>query len=540
MTTTDHELIPAVAAIEGEVLPPPTPEALRAHNHTLLQALQDLQAGKITPTESNQIVAGSREFVRRVKAWIKAEKAAAPAELRDLERSLQQVATITKQPAVATPSSDAGEIERRLAELDAERKQLLEAQKAMRPPVTEPTATLKRRRLTDLAIKAIKAPASGRVQIPDSVVGGLWLRISDTNARSWSVVYRLPGDQRIKRYTLGKWPGITCAAARAAAKTVLAAVAAGRDPAAEKAEKRHQNGDLVEQVAAEFITRKYRARGLKSTPEIQSMLTRHVLPHLSGRRIGSVSRHDLLLVVDAVGDRGMPRAANKVTQLLKALFKWARGRGLVTGEDPAAGLTKPFAEHSRDRVLTDAELGAVWKAAGSLDWPWQQYLQLLILLGQRRTEVASMRRTDVDLISRVWNLSAEQTKMGRARTLPLPGTAVAILEALPRLAGSDYVFGRKLTAFAKMKRRLDKLSGVDGYVLHDLRRTFATGQQKLGTRLEVTEQLLGHLSGSRGGVVGVYQRHDFAAEQRVALERWSEHLVLLTGGAAAQVVQLRS
>jgi integrase len=437
-----------------------------------------------------------------------------------------------------TKLDDTNEIEKRLAEVEAERKRLLAELKASRPAAAEPTRTMKRRRLTDLAIKAIRSPESGRIQVPDSAVGGLWLRVSDTGVRSWSVVYRTPGRATSQRLTLGKFPGVSCAAARAAAKAALAAVANGRDPAAEKREQLHQNGDLVEQVCAEFVARRYRTRGLRSTPEVEAMLANHVLPRLAGKRIGQVSRHELLQVVDAVSDRGYPRAANKVAALLKALFRWSKGRGLITGDDPAAALEKPHKEASRDRTLTDDELSAVWLAAEGLGWPWREYIWFLILLGQRRTEVASMKWADIDLQARAWNLPAEQTKMGRARVLPLPGAVVAKLEAMPRLSGSDFVFGSKLTAFDKAKKRLDQSSGVSGWRLHDLRRTFATNQQRLGTRLEVTEQLLGHLSGSRGGVIGVYQRHDFMAEQRAALERHADFVARLVGGRPATVVTL--
>ena len=439
---------------------------------------------------------------------------------------------------MTTTPSDPDALARRLAELEAERRALLAAIRAAEPATKEPTATLKRRRLTDLAIRAIRPPAAGRVQVPDAAVGGLWLRISGRDARTWSYVYRTPGDARVKRYTIGRWPAITCAAARATAKQIAAEVAGGKDPAAEKRERRHQNGDLVEQVAAEFVARRFRTRGLKSTPEVEFMIANHVLPHLAGRRIGAVTKHELLKVIDAVSDRGLPRAANKVVSLLKALFRWAKGRGLLT-TDPTEGITKPHVERSRDRVLDDRELAAVWQAAEELGWPWREYVRLLILVGQRRSEVASMKWSQVDLGERTWSMPSELTKMGRARTLPLPGAAVELIEGLPRLAGSDFVFGRKLTAFAQMKRQLDTISGVNNWVLHDLRRTFATGQQRLGVRLEVTEQLLGHLSGSRSGVVGIYQRHDFMVEQRVALERWTEHLARLTGGAPATVVALR-
>jgi integrase len=432
--------------------------------------------------------------------------------------------------------TDPVEIAARLAELEAERQQLLKAQRALQPPAREPTTTMKRRRLTDLAIKAIRPPASGRVQVPDSKVGGLWLRITDTGVRSWSVLYRRPGRSTPVRYTIGRWPGITCAAARKAAKKVLADVADGQDPAAEKREKRHANGDLVEQVAAEFIARRFRSRGLRSTPEAEAMLANHVLSHWSGRRIGSVSQHDVLVVLDRLADAGMPRATNKVRQLLRQLFKWAKGRHLVT-VDPTEGVEKPFKERSRDRVLDDGELAAVWTASADLGWPWTPYVRLLILLGQRRTEVASMRWSHIDLAAKVWNMPPGKT--GEARVLPLPAAAIEILDSLPKIEGTDFVFGSRLTAFAMMKRKLDQLSGVTGWVLHDARRTFATGQQRLGTKLEVTEELLGHRSGSRGGIIAVYQRHRYADEQRLALQKWADHVARLTGAETARVVPLR-
>jgi integrase len=267
------------------------------------------------------------------------------------------------------------------------------------------------------------------------------------------------------------------------------------------------------------------------------MLRNHVLPRLAGKRIGSVSAHELLMVVDAVSDKGMPRAANKITSLLKAVFKWARTRGLITGENPAERLEKPFKERSRDRVLTDAELAAIWAASANLGWPWTPYVRLLILLGQRRTETAAMRWSHIDLAAKVWHMPPGKT--GEARVLPLPTAAIRILADMPRVDAFDHVFGAKLTAFATMKRRLDQLSGVVGWRLHDLRRSFATGQQQLGTRLEVTEELLGHRSGSRGGIIAVYQRHRYADEQRLALEKWSAFVARLTGGETAKIVTLR-
>ena len=157
-----------------------------------------------------------------------------------------------------------------------------------------------------------------------------------------------------------------------------------------------------------------------------------------------------------------------------------------------------------------------------------------------------MRWQDVDLDAAVWRMPAEATKMGRARELPLPGAAVELIRALPRIAGATFVFPSAragsdlaMSGFSKAKRRLDQLSGVTGWRIHDLRRSVATGLQRLGIRLEVTEAALGHIGGSRGGIVGVYQRHAYSAEQRAALEQWADHLMRLLGGQGAKVVRLR-
>jgi integrase len=404
------------------------------------------------------------------------------------------------------------------------------------------TTTLPKRKLTEAGIARLKPPPSGRLQVPDGHLTGLWLRVTDRGVKSWSVLYRANGGP-VRRLTLGRWPAVGVAEARTLAREALLTAAKGQDPALIKREQQ-QAGDRFEEVTAEFVERRCRLRQLRTAREIEAAIGKYLLPAWSGRRVGTITRHDVLKVVDAIADRGHGRQANKVLGLVKQLFAWAAQRGLVE-RDPAAGVAKPAREVSRDRVLDDRELAAVWEAAGEMGWPWSPFVRLLVLLGQRRNEVAGMRRQDLDLEARLWRMPGELTKMGRPRELPLPGAAVELLAALPRVEDSPLVFPanrsgspRPISGYSKMKRRLDQLSGVTDWRLHDLRRSFATGWQRMGVRLEVTEAALGHVSGSRAGVVGVYQRHEFLPEQRVALERWAEHVARLTGGEAAKVVRL--
>jgi integrase len=197
--------------------------------------------------------------------------------------------------------------------------------------------------------------------------------------------------------------------------------------------------------------------------------------------------------------------------------------------NPMMYLPKPAAERKRDRVLSDDELSRVWTAAEELGWPHGVAIQLLILTGARRQEIAELTRAEVkgDIVE----LSGSRTKNGQPHIIPLSSPALRIIESVPRVAGSEFLFttqGKKpITSWAFIKKNLDAKLRLTEWHLHDLRRTVATGLQKLKTPLEVTESILGHTSGSRGGIVGVYQRYDYAAEKRAALEAWGAHVMAL-------------
>src|SRR5262249_38312963 len=159
--------------------------------------------------------------------------------------------------------------------------------------------------------------------------------------------------------------------------------------------------------------------------------------------------------------------------------------------------------------------------------PYAGIVKLLILTGQRRNEIAGLRWSEVDMDESVLHLPAARTKNGLAHAVPLSAPAQAVIADLPRIVAADLGFTikrQKITGFSRMKERLDKASGISNWTLHDLRRTMASGLQRLGVRLEVTEAVLNHKSGSTAGIVGVYQRHDYANEKRNALARWADYV----------------
>ena len=188
----------------------------------------------------------------------------------------------------------------------------------------------------------------------------------------------------------------------------------------------------------------------------------------------------------------------------------------------------------------------MWHAADGLGWPFGPLVKLLILTGQRRDEVARMEWGELDFEKKLWTLPKERTKNNEPHIVPLNDVAIAILEALPRVSDT-YVFSTNGTApssgYSKGKRRLGALlpPKMPPWRLHDLRRTLASGMQKLGVALPVTEKILNHVSGSFGGIVGVYQTHDYADEKRRALDAWGGFVAGLAGDKARKnVVRLRT
>jgi integrase len=199
---------------------------------------------------------------------------------------------------------------------------------------------------------------------------------------------------------------------------------------------------------------------------------------------------------------------------------------------------------SRERVLSDQELVQIWHATP--DNYYGAIVRLLLLLGQRRDEVGSMRWSQIDLNERTWTIPPERTKNRKAHVVPLSDLAVTIIETIGERADRDLVFGSGAggySGWSHSKRDLDQAAKIKEppWVLHDLRSTVATGLQRLGVRLEVAEAVLNHVSGSRGGIVGVYQRHDWKDEKRAALNAWSEHVQsLIAGQSKSNVRKLRA
>jgi integrase len=387
-----------------------------------------------------------------------------------------------------------------------------------------------KRALTARSVEATK-PGKVRREIPDAHMPGLYLVVQPSGARSWAVRYRNHG--RPRKHTLGGFPAVDLATARTLAGKALRAAAEGRDPGTEKAKSLAARANSVGAIAAEFIEKYSRQNNRPATVrQAERLLELHVLPHWRTRAIDSITRRDVLDLLDRITDGGKPISANRTFSAIRKMFNWCASRDIIAAS-PCAGVRPPAAEQARDRVLTDDELKLVWAAAGRVGYPFGTLAQLLILTGQRRDEVAKMQWSEVDLDKKLWTLPRERTKNDKPHDVPLSDLAVSILNALPRLKDCSFVFSTNgetpASGYGKGKRRLDALLPADmpPWRLHDLRRTVASGMARLGVNLPVIEKVLNHVSGSFGGIVAVYQRHEFGDEKRRALDAWANHLLLL-------------
>jgi integrase len=423
----------------------------------------------------------------------------------------------------------------------------------------------------------------------DNAQRGLAVRVTATGGRTYLAQYTLHGHKW--RVPLGACSALSLAQAREAAAAVMGDVAKGLNPAMERkeaaaAERAKRARDrLTLRVLIEDWERLHLAeRRPRYAAEAVRALHYAFADHLDDAA-EDLDRTAVVRTLDALARRRKRKDGNgadkpKATAMIgrtaaygRAAYAWAAKRGIVHA-NPFAELPISKSAGKRERVLADDEIGEVWRAAGEAAWPYGSIVRLLILTGQRKTEVAGMNSRELSDDISTWTIAGERTKNGAVQMVPLSGPASDLIKALlpndprdakrvlneMRAAGALVLPGAAgpYEGWSKAKCRLDKAivdaraktaaaSGKSSaplvpWTLHDLRRTVATGLQRLGVRLEVTEAVLNHISGTRGGIAGVYQRHDWAVEKRAALEAWAAHVIAAAEGhaEAPKVVRLRA
>ncbi|MCK8483946.1 integrase arm-type DNA-binding domain-containing protein [Aliiroseovarius sp. S2029] len=404
--------------------------------------------------------------------------------------------------------------------------------------------------LTTKAIEAAK-PSDHRREIPDPALSGLYLVVQPSGVKSWALRYRYAG--KPKKLTLGRWPVMGLADARAAATDAIEALEHGNDPsAAKKATKAaRMEAQLSERDKIKTLVEQFGKRHLstlKSGETVKRELNRHVVAVWGERDIHDIAKRDVIDLLDGIADSGRVVTANRVRAYLNKFLSWCVERDIID-QSPAMGVKPAAKEKSRDRVLSDDEIRLFWQACDREGQPWGHLGKMLLLTGQRLGEVVNM--TDREVSGDLWHLEADRTKNGRAHDVPLSGAAQDVLGAMERVkSDAGYIFTTTgesaLQGYHKGRNHIaDRMTEIAGqeiphWTFHDLRRTAATGMARLGIPVRVTEAVLNHVSGTAGGVVSVYQRHDYADEKRDALNAWGRLVGELVEGTADNVVRLEA
>jgi integrase len=417
--------------------------------------------------------------------------------------------------------------------------------------------------LTDRFLARLKPDPARQVDYFDQYrdAKGLVIRVSPSGVRTWCYLYRLPNSRRLRRLKLGEYPTLSLEDARKEVLTRRQAVEVrGEDPAAEKAEWRKV--ETFSQLTAWYLS-EHAKKHKKSWAEDERIINKELLPAWRDRKAPEVTRADVRTLLRKIVERPAPVMANRVLALISRIYTKALEEdvpGVVA--NPALRLPKPGGEErGRDRVLTDDEIRQLWtvledvkrlprrgaedEETAAISPMIARGLQVLLLTGQRPGEVFKMRWAHVDLEARWWEMPESATKNRVAHRVPLTKRVVALVEEAKAQGpdGSRWVFAgikggsvaaRALKASAELARAVDE----DGEPLlpfsfhrHDLRRTCATNLAKAGVQRQTISRVLNHVDrGPRATLV--YQRYEFDAEKRAALEAWDRRFaVILTGKA---------
>lgn len=374
----------------------------------------------------------------------------------------------------------------------------------------------------------------------DDTLRGFGLRIrrlAGGAIRKYFVVqYRAHG--RARRMVVGDCEKVTAAQAREQARKVLSKVELGGDPQGEKQERRERDEQTLRSVIADYLAHKTSVRANTMRVLRRYLDSSTYLGALHGMPIDRITRKDVAARLLAVSkSSGVPTAIG-FRAALSNLFSWAMTMGLIE-HNPVVNSFMPKPPQSRNRVLSDPELKAIWKALGGDEYG--KVLKLLVLTGCRREEIAGMQWSEFDLEEGMWTLPSTRSKNKRPHTLPLPPIAMEIIASVPRVVGRDHLFGRKhgFTAWSLGKHSLDQKVDLPAWTHHDVRRSVATGMADIGVQPHIIEQVLNHQSGHRRGPAGIYNRSSYQREVKAALVLWSDHVRSITEGGERKVVAMR-
>jgi len=412
--------------------------------------------------------------------------------------------------------------------------------------------------LTDALIRALKPPASGRVELTDASCRGLCLRMTPGGTKSFGFRSRPPGGGRPERLTLGTYPDLSLRDARAKADKLRQEIAAGKNPFAQKREAPARSFAAL----AERYLNEHARRHKRSATKDERNLRLHILPRWGDRDFASIGRSDAIALIERIVSAGKHTLANHVHALISGVFSFAMDVDLATA-NPAARLRKRGVQRVKTRILSDDEIRLFWHhvADAAMSRAVGSALRLALVTGCRPGEIAGMTRSELEFDSDGlpirWTVPAARSKNGRAHFVPLSPLARAIVSEALEIVGADssFVFPSRAarghvdsstlaTAMARLSTILPE--NEPGTVTwkaqpptgHDLRRTCATRLAAAGVPAEDVSAILNHV---RADVAGRhYDHYRRADEKRRALDRWARILAsIVKPSLPSNIVALR-
>ena len=430
---------------------------------------------------------------------------------------------------------------------------------------------------TDRGLKALK-PADKHYDARDEKARNLMVRVAPMNSkgesrRTFVMVARFPGSTNPTRHAFGEYRvndrgDLTLEEARGLADEWRKLIRQGIDP--REAEKRADEeasrkrdltfGAVVEQYLFRHV------KGQRRAPAVEREIRSEIIPVWKNKPVSEITRGDVVSLVEAIADRPAPYHAHNVFGHIRTFFNWAIDRGKYDLETSPCDRLKPGRligeKRPRQRVLSDDEILALWRATSHLGYPYGPLFRLLLITGQRKSEVGEARWAEFNLKAGTWTVPPERFKSDSSHLVPLVEHALLVLRALPRFTGprsGDFLFsttfGRQaVNGFSNAKERLDarmlrtlkaiarkrgddpKKATLPDFVLHDIRRTVRTRLSSLKISSEVAEMVIGH---GKKGLARVYDQHEFQDEMREALEAWSGRLRSIVSPPPANVMQLQ-
>ena len=403
-----------------------------------------------------------------------------------------------------------------------------------------------KRILSDRLLRSLARPQAASQEVWDQQLRGFGCRASKRGVVSFFAMRRPRGSNRPVRVTFGNFSAMSLLEARRRARALLTEMQDGVDPRARRAEEARiaaaEKASTFGNVAESFINRHLKTK--RTGRAIERLIRRELISRWGERPITSITRADMIGLVDEIVDRGCPEMARLVFAYVRRLFGWAVPRYDLQHAPTDHVSIKDLvgAKKARQRILSDREIALLWEATEGAEAAYYgPFARLLLLLGVRRSELGRAPWAEFDLDAALWRIPSGRMKADDPHLVPLAPPVLATLRTLPQ--GKGYVIGGAPIHYSRAKRQLDaRLTALNGgrpipnWTWHDCRRTFRTGLSRIGILPHVAELCIGH---RQQGLHRIYDLHKFDAEKRHAFNAWAAHVLWTVKPPEGVVVPLR-